>query len=80
MDSVVLHAERSKYCLGLYHFNVGFHLYYHGGWWGTGVNYSPDTRTSIAVFTLVKEQRTRVNPFLGKRIHELLLALPQEKP
>lgn len=72
MYSYVLSPEKSKYCLGLYHFDFGFNLYYHGGWWGTGVNYSPETKTSVAVFTLVKEKRTEVNPFLGKKIHEII--------
>lgn len=72
MYSHVLPEEESKYCLGIYHFDFGFNLYYHGGWWGTDVNYSPETKTSIAVFTLVKEKRTEINPFLGKKIHEMV--------
>lgn len=72
MYRYVLQEEESKYCLGLYHFDFGYHLYYHGGWWGTGVNYSPDTNTSIAVFTLVREKRNVVNPFLGKKIHDII--------
>lgn len=72
MYSYVLPEEESKYCLGIYHFDFGFNLYYHGGWWGTDVNYSPETNTSIAVFTLVKEKRTVINPFLGKKIHEMI--------
>ena len=75
MYSYVLPPEESKYCLGLYHFDFGFHLYYHGGWWGTDVNYSPDTNTSIAVFTLVKDKRSIVNPFLGKKLHEIINSL-----
>ena len=70
----VLDDKVSKYCLGLYHFDFGFNLYYHGGWWGTSVNYSPETNTSIAVFTLNKDMRDNINPFLGKKIHELLQA------
>ncbi|MEM6718212.1 MAG: serine hydrolase domain-containing protein [Bacteroidota bacterium] len=72
MYTYVLPEKKSKYCLGIYHFDFGYHLYYHGGWWGTSVNYSPDTNTSIAVFTLVKEKRDIVNPFLGKKIHEII--------
>ncbi len=72
MYTYVLPEEESKYCLGIYHFNFGFNLYYHGGWWGTDVNYSPETNTSIAVVTLVKEKRTDINPFLGKKIHEII--------
>ncbi|MEO0469338.1 MAG: serine hydrolase domain-containing protein [Bacteroidota bacterium] len=72
MHTYVLPPEESKYCLGLYHLNLGFPLYYHGGWWGTGVNYSPATHTSIAVCTLVKEKREEINPFLGIRIHQII--------
>lgn len=77
MHTYVLPPEESKYCLGLYHFDFGFHLYYHGGWWGTDVNYSPDNNTSIAVFTLVKDKRAEVNPFLGKKIHEIINGIQQ---
>ncbi len=73
MYNCVLPPAQSKYCLGLYHFDFGYHLFYHGGWWGTDVNYSPETNTSIAVVTLVKEKRSDINPFLGKKIHELLM-------
>lgn len=76
MSSYVLPPEKSKYCLGIYHFDFGYPLFYHGGWWGTDVNYSPETNTSIAVCTLVKEKRGEVNPFLGKKVHELLMAEP----
>lgn len=72
MSEYVLPSETSKYCLGVYHFDFGYPLYYHGGWWGTDVNYSPETNASIAVYTLVKEQRGVVNPFLGKEIQRLL--------
>ncbi|MEM6685871.1 MAG: serine hydrolase domain-containing protein [Bacteroidota bacterium] len=72
MYTYVLPENVSKYCLGIFHFDIGFRLYYHGGWWGTGVNHSPDTNTSIAVCTLVKEKRDRINPFLGKKIHEII--------
>lgn len=72
MYSYVLPPQESKYCLGLFHFDFGYHLYYHGGWWGTGVNYSPQTHTSIAVFTLVREKRDVINPFLGKVIHDVI--------
>ncbi|UTW62342.1 beta-lactamase family protein [bacterium SCSIO 12741] len=68
MYTYVLPAEKSKYCLGIYHFDFGYHLYYHGGWWGTDVNYCPETKTSVAVFTLVKEKQHTINPFLGKTI------------
>ncbi|MEL6535498.1 MAG: serine hydrolase domain-containing protein [Bacteroidota bacterium] len=76
MYGYVLPEAESKYCLGLYRFDFGFPMYYHGGWWGTGVNYSPETNTSIAVFTLVKEKRNDVNPFLGKQIHEIIRLMP----
>lgn len=72
MTSYVLPKDSSKYCLGVYHFNFGYNLYYHGGWWGTDVNYSPETNTSVAIFTLNKEVRSKINPFLGKRIHEMI--------
>ncbi|MEM6394856.1 MAG: serine hydrolase domain-containing protein [Bacteroidota bacterium] len=73
MYTYVLPEKESKYCLGLYKLNFGYELYYHGDWWGTGVNYSPDTNTSIAVFTLVKDKRGDINPFLGKTIHDIIL-------
>ncbi|ULT25846.1 hypothetical protein KUH03_02325 [Sphingobacterium sp. E70] len=34
MHTYVLPSDQSKYCLGLYHFDMGFNAYYHGGWWG----------------------------------------------
>ncbi len=74
MHTYVLPPEESKYCLGIFHFDFGYNLYYHGGWWGTDVNYSPETNTSVAVFTLVKEKRNEINPLLGKRIQALVLS------
>lgn len=72
MHTYVLPQEESKYCLGIFHFNFGYEAYYHGGWWGTGVMYSPDTNSTVAVFTLQKDKRS-INPFLGKSIQRLLL-------
>lgn len=72
MHEYVLPPEQSKYALGIYHFNFGYSLYYHGGWWGTDVNYSPETNTTVSICTLVKEERTEINPFLGKKIQEQL--------
>ncbi|MEM8586012.1 MAG: serine hydrolase domain-containing protein [Bacteroidota bacterium] len=77
MYTYVLPQEESKYCLGIFHLDFGYHLYYHGGWWGTGVNYSPDTNTSIAVFTLVRDKRNEVNPFLGKKIHDIIMEIEE---
>ena len=73
MYTYVLPQEESKYCLGISHFNFGYEAYYHGGWWGTSVLYSPDTNTSVAVFTLQKGKRSIINPFLGKSIQRLLI-------
>jgi len=39
MSTYVLPSDQSKYCLGIYHFDLGFNAYYHGGWWGTDVIY-----------------------------------------
>lgn len=72
MVKYVLPEEDSKYCLGIYHFDFGYRLFYHGGWWGTDVNFSPNTNSSVAVFTSNKDVRVEVNPFLGKKIQEIL--------
>ncbi|MEM6263971.1 MAG: serine hydrolase domain-containing protein [Bacteroidota bacterium] len=75
MHTYVLPKETSNYCLGIRNIPLpNQHLYYHGGWWGTGVVYSPETRSTVAVFTLQKGKRERINPFLGKKIQEMLLA------
>ncbi|RKO68753.1 hypothetical protein D7322_25505 [Sphingobacterium puteale] len=42
MHTYVLPSDQSKYCLGLYHFDMGFNAYYHLSWWGTDVIYSPN--------------------------------------
>jgi CubicO group peptidase (beta-lactamase class C family) len=70
MTSYILAEEESTYCLGISRFDFGLNLYYHGGFWGTGVTYSPDTKSSVAVFTLEKGKRNEINPFLGKTIQE----------
>lgn len=57
MTTYVLPKEESKYCLGLYHFNFGCDLFYHGGWWGTDIAYSPQANASVAMFTLEKGSR-----------------------
>ena len=54
MSTYVLPSDQSKYCLGIFHFDMGFNAYYHGGWWGTDVIYSPETDATISVFTLQK--------------------------
>jgi len=44
--------------LGLRHFSFpDFSFYYHGGWWGTDVAYTPESNSSVSVFTLEKSKR-----------------------
>jgi len=58
MTTYVLPKEKSNYCLGINHFTFPtFSAYYHGGWWGTDVAYTPESNSSIAVFTLQKAKR-----------------------
>ncbi len=73
MHTYVLPSDQSKYCLGLYHFDMGFNAYYHGGWWGTDVIYSPESDATITVFTLQKGFQHIVNPFIGKEFQKLLI-------
>ncbi|PUV24585.1 serine hydrolase domain-containing protein [Sphingobacterium athyrii] len=73
MHTYVLPSDQSKYCLGLYHFDMGFNAYYHGGWWGTDVIYSPESNATITVFTLQKGFQHIVNPFIGKEFQKLLI-------
>lgn len=73
MHTHVLPPEQSRYCLGLYHFDMGFNAYYHGGWWGTDVIYSPQSDATITVFTLQKDFQHIINPFIGKEFQKLLI-------
>lgn len=73
MHTYVLPSDQSKYCLGLYHFEMGFNAYYHGGWWGTDVIYSPESDATITVFTLQKGFQHIINPFIGKEFQKLLI-------
>lgn len=73
MHTYVLPEDQSKYCLGIFHFNMGFNAYYHGGWWGTDVIYSPESDATITVFTLKKEFQHIINPFIGKEFQQLLM-------
>lgn len=73
MHTYVLPSDQSKYCLGLYHFDMGFNAYYHGGWWGTDVIYSPESNATITVFTLQKSFQHIINPFIGKEFQKLLI-------
>ena len=73
MSTYVLPSDQSKYCLGIYHFDLGFNAYYHGGWWGTDVIYSPETNATITVFTLQKGFQHIINPFIGKEFQKLLM-------
>jgi len=73
MHTYVLPSDQSKYCLGLYHFDMGFNAYYHGGWWGTDVIYSPESDATITVFTLQKGFQHIINPFIGKEFQKLLI-------
>ncbi len=57
MSTYVLPEAESKYCLGMFHFDFTTDLFYHGGWWGTDVAYSPEANASVAMFTLEKEKR-----------------------
>lgn len=74
MHTYVLPPDQSKYCLGIYHFDMGFNAYYHGGWWGTDVIYSPESDATITVFTLQKGFQHVINPFIGKEFQKLLIA------
>ena len=74
MHTYVLPPDKSKYCLGIYHFDMGFNAYYHGGWWGTDVIYSPESDATITVFTLQKGFQHVINPFIGKEFQKLLIA------
>ena len=69
----VLPSDQSKYCLGIYHFDMGFNAYYHGGWWGTDVIFSPESDATITVFTLQKGLQHIINPFIGKEFQKLLM-------
>lgn len=74
MYTYVLPKDESNYCLGIRNIPLGnYSVYYHRGWWGTDVIYSPETNSAIAVFTLQKGKRTDINPFLGKTIQGILL-------
>ncbi|SFN99967.1 hypothetical protein SAMN05421741_11643 [Paenimyroides ummariense] len=42
---------------------MGFHVYYHGGWWGTDIIYSPESDATICVFTLQKDFQHIINLF-----------------
>lgn len=73
MITYVLPADQSKYCLGVFHFDLGFNAYYHGGWWGTDVIYSPEADATVTVFTLQKDFQHIINPYIGKEFLSLLL-------
>jgi len=74
MSTYLFPRKKSNYCLGIRKIPFdGYKVYYHGGWWGTDVMYSPQTNSSISVFTLQKAKRTEINPFLGKTMMKLLL-------
>lgn len=74
MYTYVLPSDKSRYCLGIYHFDMGFNAYYHGGWWGTDVIYSPESDATITVYTLQKGLQHIINPFIGKEFQKLLIA------
>jgi len=73
MHSYVLSPDQCRYCLGIYHFEMGFNAYYHGGWWGTDVIYSPESNATITVFTLQKDFQHIINPFIGKQFQKMLI-------
>lgn len=79
MHTYVLPSDQSKYCLGLYHFDMGFNAYYHGGWWGTDVIYSPESDATITVFTLQKNFQHIINPVIGKEFQKLLINKAETK-
>jgi len=71
----VLPPEKSSYCLGVRNFKFGERTaYYHGGFWGTDAMYLPATNTSIAVFTLTREQRD-----LNAKVSELILQAIEQR-
>lgn len=74
MVTYVLPPEMSKYCLGLFCFDFVTPLYYHGGWWGTDVAYSPVANATISMFTLEKSKRGE----FAKLSREILEALALE--
>lgn len=58
MYTYVLAKDKSQYCLGIQNMSFPtFTAYYHGGWWGTDIAYSPETNSSVAVYTLQKSKR-----------------------
>lgn len=77
MYTYVLPPDQSKYCLGIFNFDLGFPAYYHGGWWGTDVIYSPTSNATVTVFTLQKEFQHTINPYIGKEFLTLLFKQEQ---
>lgn len=79
MYTYVLPKETSNYCLGIKRIALdNYTLFYHGGFWGTDVAYIPEIKTTIAVFSLQKNVRHTVNPFLSKKITNLIMGLKKE--
>lgn len=65
-------VKDSKYCLGLMRINFnGETMFYHGGFWGTDVMYSPNYKASFSAVCLEKDQR-EINAHLNKRFLQVL--------
>lgn len=73
MSTNVLPSDQFKYCLGIYHFDLGFNAYYHRGWCITDIIYSPESDATVIVFTLQKGFQHIINPFIGKEFQKLLM-------
>lgn len=72
MHTYVLPKEESNYGLGIQIVALeGLPVYYHGGFWGTDVVYVPALNTSIAAFTLQKDERV-INAVISKEIIKVL--------
>lgn len=67
-------VENSKYGLGIMSINFfGEPMFYHGGFWGTDVMYSPDLKASFSAVCLEKDER-EINAQISKRFIQILKA------
>lgn len=67
-------VKDSRYCLGV--MQIDFHgetMFYHGGFWGTDIMYSPNLKASFSAVCLEKDQR-ELNAKLNKRFIQILKA------
>lgn len=81
MNSYVLPAEKSNYCLGLRKLSFyGFTADYHGGFWGTDVLYFPENQLSISAVTLQKDARDLNEQLSADILRVLGVKKPQHTP